>query len=151
MSDKIVIKKASNKFEYGQCIQVRTTVFVHGQSVPMDREIDQFEDSAHHYIAYHNNKMAGAVRWRVSEKDSSIAKIERLATLADFRGKGIGKALMNHILQDIRSHLNIQTIILGAQDHAIPFYESMGFEVFGEGYLDGGSISHHDMKIKLNT
>jgi predicted GNAT family N-acyltransferase len=32
---------------------------------------------------------------------------------------------------------------LSAQDQAMPFYEKLGYTVFGDAYLDEG-ISHHD-------
>lgn len=146
---KITIKKAIDRHDYAQCVQVRTSVFVHGQNVPAQREIDDFENDAHHYLAVFDDQAAGAVRWRRSEKNPAIAKIERLATLSDFRGKGVGKALMAFIIADIKKEKDITTILLGSQDHAIPFYEAMGFKICGEGYFDGGTIPHHDMEMNI--
>lgn len=40
---------------------------------------------------------------------------------------------------------NGKRMILGAQTQAIPFYESLGYTVFGEEYLDAG-IKHFDME-----
>jgi ElaA protein len=39
-------------------------------------------------------------------------------------------------------------VVLGAQTHAIPFYESIGYRAFGPEYLDAG-IPHRDMLKKL--
>ncbi len=149
MTENITIKKAVDRFDYAQCVQIRTSVFVHRQSVPPAREIDEFENESHHYIALYNGEAAGAVRWRKSQKDPTTAKIERLATLPDFRGNGIGKALMHFIIDDIKSDKTIDRIILGSQDHAIPFYEAMGFKICSDGYLDGGTIPHHNMELTL--
>ncbi len=141
------IKKAESKFDYARCIQVRTLVFTVGQSVPPEREIDQDEDDASHFLAEWNGVAIGAGRWRPYKNGS--AKVERLAVLDSGRSKGIGKALMQAILKDIKDDKSVKTIILGSQDHAIPFYKALGFETFGEGYMDGGTIPHHDMKLDL--
>lgn len=145
----IAVKKANSNGDYARCIQVRTTVFVHGQSVPASREIDDFENESHHYVATCDGETVGAVRWRRSQKNNATAKIERLATLSNFRGNGIGKALMTFIINDIKATGGITEIILGSQDHAIPFYEAMSFKICGEGYLDGGTIPHHNMKLNI--
>ena len=39
-------------------------------------------------------------------------------------------------------------MVLGAQTHAIPFYENIGYQAFGPEYLDAG-IPHRDMIKKL--
>ena len=145
MADSIVIRKVETKKDHAHSVQVRTLVFVVGQNVPAAREIDEDEDLSHYYIAMMGDGAVGTVRWR---RDGDLAKIERLAVLDSVRGKGIGKKLMNYILEDIKKS-GVEKIKLGSQDHAIPFYESLGFSVFGEGYMDGGTIPHHDMILKL--
>jgi predicted GNAT family N-acyltransferase len=39
---------------------------------------------------------------------------------------------------------------LGAQTHAIAFYERLGFEISSEEYLDA-NIPHKDMELDLTT
>ncbi|MCU1418786.1 MAG: hypothetical protein JWP32_2960 [Schumannella sp.] len=145
----IEIRKAQNKFDYARCVQVRTIVFTIGQNVPPDREIDPEEDNAIHFLALVDNVVMGAGRWR--RYNAHSAKIERLAVLDIGRGKGIGKALMQGILADIRKTDDIRDVILGAQDHAIPFYGSLGFVIYGDAYMDGGNIPHRDMRLVLQN
>ncbi len=145
----VQVLKAENKFDYARCVQVRTIVFTIGQSVPPDREIDPQEDEARHFLALANDVAIGAGRWR--RYGDKGAKIERLAVLEAGRGKGVGKKLMEAILADVRASSSIEFVILGSQDHAIPFYESFGFQIDGDGYMDGGAIPHHDMRLLLQA
>jgi len=143
---KVTIRKVENKIDHARSVQVRTLVFVAGQGVPATREIDNDEETSHYYIALLDDEAVGTVRWRTDDKGKT--KIERLAVLDKARGHGIGKALMQYAVADIRQQPNVKSIILGSQDHAIPFYESLGFRVFGEQYMDGGTIPHHDMILE---
>ncbi len=151
MTDQITIKIAQTKADYARCIQIRTQVFVCGQNVPPAREIDDHEDSATHILVLENTadnaQPLGAARWRLAEK--GIAKIERMAVLENARGKKIGAQMLVYIIDNIKKSGTAKQIILGAQDHAIDFYQRMGFEIHGEGYIDGGTIPHHDMILEL--
>ncbi len=143
----VVIHKVENKVDHARSVQVRTLVFVSGQNVPPEREIDEHEEDSHYFIAILNGRAIGTARWRMKNEDT--AKIERLAVLDEMRGKGIGRKLMLHLMEDIKKNSVASKIKMGSQDHAIPFYESMGFKVMGEGYMDGGTIPHHDMVMTL--
>ena len=48
-------------------------------------------------------------------------------------------------LEDFTWKTGRKTVVLGAQTQAIPFYEKLGYKVFGPEYLDAG-IPHRDMK-----
>jgi len=117
--------------------------------LPLKAEIetDEWENSSTYYLAIDGEKVLGTARWRLI--DNQTAKIERVAILKEARGQGVGTELMRYLLQDIDSQPNIQTIKLGSQNSAIPFYEKLGFQVIGEEYLDAG-IPHHFM-LKNNS
>ncbi len=139
--EKIKIKKVETKLEYAHSIQIRFVVFVNEQNVPVDREVDTFEDECKHYIAYIDNEPAGCVRWRDAD---GLAKIERLAVMKIARGCGLGKLIMDFVMDDILKLDQYDVMKLSAQDYAIPFYQKCGFQVAGNGYEDAG-IPHHDM------
>lgn len=123
-------------------------VFVVGLSVPPEREVDEYENECRHFLAWYEGAPAGTGRWRRTAGNK--AKIERMAVLEDMRGRKIGAALMRAMMEDIENTSGVECIILGAQDHAIPFYESFGFEICGEGYDEVG-IPHHDMAKAVGT
>ncbi|NBD16943.1 MAG: GNAT family N-acetyltransferase [Cyanobacteria bacterium] len=133
--------------DFARCIMIRTRVFVIEQNICAEIETDKWENSSTHYLATDGEKALATARWRLI--DNQAAKIERVAVLKEARGQGVGTALMRYLLQEIHSQPNIQTIKLGSQNSAIPFYEKLGFQVIGKEYLDAG-IPHHLM-VKNNS
>ena len=133
--------------DFAQCIMIRTRVFVIEQNISAEIETDEWENSSTHYLATDEEKALGTARWRLI--NNQTAKIERVAVLKEARGQGVGTELMRYLLQEIHSHSNIQTIKLGSQNSAIPFYKKLGFQVIGEEYLDAG-IPHH-LLVKNNS
>jgi predicted GNAT family N-acyltransferase len=140
------VTRATSLFDYARCIQIRTRVFVIGQQVPWDREVDGYENESQHYLATRNGDALGTVRWR--HYGEAAAKIERLAVLEGSRGLKIGSKLMEHTMREIAKLTDIQWVKVGSQDHAIPFYVSLGFQVDGDGFEDAG-IPHHNMLKRL--
>ena len=43
---------------------------------------------------------------------------------------------------------DITSIIMSAQDHALPFYKKLGSQVTGEGYIEEG-IPHHKIERRV--
>lgn len=143
-----LIRKVASKADHARSVQVRTRVFVIWQGVPATREVDEHEDTAHYFVALIDDEAVGTVRWRIDKP--GLAKLERLAVLDSVRGQGIiGEKLTQAVIDDIRADASIKKIKLGAQDHAIPFYEDFGFTIIGDGYMDGGTIPHHDMVLEI--
>ncbi|WP_133128822.1 GNAT family N-acetyltransferase [Legionella nagasakiensis] len=142
----IAIKKVSDLQDIQTCLDIRKLVFVEGQNVPLHEEVDGKDKDSEHYLLTLDKKPAGTARIRYIE---DIAKIERVAILAKYRGQGLGKYMMQTILADLIQNKRITMAKLGAQTHAIPFYETLGFEVCSEVYLDAG-IPHKDMKFSFD-
>ena len=137
------IRKASTWYDLALCIQCRTRVFVAEQDVPPAIELDQHEDVCMHYLAVsQDGESIATLRWRIT--DSGVAKIERLAVLPGYRGYGIGRLIMEHVLADLDDDSDIVSAKLNAQDHSIPFYEKLGFARHGQGFMEAG-IPHHTM------
>jgi predicted GNAT family N-acyltransferase len=142
----VTLAEATSLFDFARCIQIRTRVFVMGQHVPWDREVDCYENECHHYLASREGVALGTVRWR--QYGEATAKVERLAVLEEARGLRVGTRLMEHVVNEISGLTEIQWVKLGSQDHAIPFYAALGFEVDGGGFDDAG-IPHHNMVKRL--
>jgi len=140
----ITVLEAKNQYLYALCIAVRYEVFVIEQECPLDIECTPQEDECHHYIAMDADKNAmGTARWR--EYDAQTAKIERVATMKTARGKGVASKLMIKICDDIATNGQIKRIILGAQNEAMPFYQKLGFFIYGDEFMEAG-IAHHMME-----
>lgn len=125
------------------CLAIRRVVFIEGQDVPEDLEVDGDDPTCLHWLMHVDGKAIATAR--VTDLGDT-AKIQRVAVLPEYRGTGAGAALMRGILQDLAGQF--QTAKLGSQTHAIGFYEKLGFEVYGPEYDDAG-IPHRDMKFAL--
>ncbi|KIC01071.1 hypothetical protein OA88_16105 [Flavobacterium sp. JRM] len=116
---------------------IRRQVFVEEQHVSVERESMDDNESVH-YLATYNELPAGAARYRKTEKGT---KIERIAVLKNYRGKGIGKALLLKILDDVKLE---EKIYLHAQVVAKQFYIKNGFKETDNYFVDAG-IEHLEM------
>lgn len=56
-----------------------------------------------------------------------VAHIEDFVVHKDHRGKGIGKELMNHAIEDSRKN-KVYKVILDCKDDMITYYEKFGYE-----------------------
>src|SRR5205823_1793700 len=103
-------------------------------------EMDEFDESAEHFAAICDGEVVGTAR--LVDKGGGAAKIGRVAVLKEHRNKGLGKALMESIVESAMGRF--QTLTLDAQLYVIPFYESLGFTAEGDIFLDAG-IQHRRM------
>jgi predicted GNAT family N-acyltransferase len=142
---RLEARKIKNNKELRECFKIRVIVFVEEQKVPAVEEIDEFEDDATHYVLLYDEKIIGTARTRIID---NYGKIQRVALLKEYRGKGYGSILMKKIIKDLRKNKKLNQIKLGAQCYAQKFYEKLGFEAYGEVFDDAG-IVHINMKIKI--
>lgn len=143
--DNILVKKVSDATDIQTCLTIRHQIFVEGQNVPIHEEVDGLDSSSEHYLLFLNQLPIGTARVRYIE---DFAKIERVAILEAYQGRGLGHVLMNFIVANIAQNHQVKKAKLGAQTYAIPFYEKLGFVVCSDEYLDAG-ILHKDMQLKF--
>ncbi|GMB08966.1 putative GNAT family N-acyltransferase [Thermolongibacillus altinsuensis] len=138
------VKFGKEKSIWNDALFVRRKVFVEEQNVPVEEEIDQFENESVHFVVYDQDEPIAAGRFRTIE---GIGKIERICVLREHRQRGIGKLIMEKIEQFAREQ-GIQKAKLNAQTHAQPFYEKLGYETVSDVFLDAG-IPHVTMVKQL--
>lgn len=141
------VTKISNDHDLDVAFDIRIVVFVDQQKVPMEEEIDQFENDSIHFLAKFDGIPCGAARWRFTETG---VKLERFAVLKEYRGKGVGARLVKSVLNDIHLHSEYtnQLMYLNAQIEAVPLYQKFGFKPVGEMFLEC-DIDHMRMELKL--
>lgn len=124
---------------------VRRQVFQKEQGVAPELEFDGNDESATHFLAYQGSDAIGTARIRYLTADDSqpIAKIERVAVLAEYRGNGIGKQLMDVAIAHLRNQ-GITAIKINAQLQVQDFYERLGFSTCGAVFEEAG-IPHIEM------
>ena len=80
--------------------------------------------------------------------EGDTGKIGRVCVLQEARGTGLGAALIRAGVERFRQVPGVAKVKLGAQVHALGFYERLGFAAYGPVYDDAG-IEHRDMVLAL--
>jgi predicted GNAT family N-acyltransferase len=127
------------------CLELRRIVFINEQGVSEADERDEMDAAAVHLLARVDGKPVGSARLLTY---GEMGKIGRVCVLKERRGTGLGAALIRAAVEEFRGMETVSRVKLGAQTHAIAFYEKLGFSAFGEEYDDAG-IAHRDMMLLL--
>ncbi len=138
MQNKVEVKRIADAEDLEKIFAIRRKVFVDEQNCPPELEWE-FEDESTHFMGTVGGVPAGAARWRRTDKGY---KLERFAVLKEFRGFGMGKALVQKVLDDLPKDASY--IYLNAQLTAIGLYERFGFVKEGPQFEEAG-IQHFKM------
>jgi predicted GNAT family N-acyltransferase len=134
----LLVQKALTKEELEKVFAIRRIVFVDEQNCPPELEWEN-EEVSHHFLALSDHQPCGACRWR---KTDNGYKLERFAVLKEFRGQGVGRALIATALDDLPADANY--IYLNSQLDAMSLYAKFGFVAEGEQFEEAG-IQHFKM------
>ncbi|HYW77513.1 MAG TPA: GNAT family N-acetyltransferase [Gammaproteobacteria bacterium] len=118
---------------------VRTRVFIEEQKVPKDLEWDELDEGCIHALAEAEGNPIGTGRL------TPDGHIGRMAVLAEWRNRGVGAALLSHLMDAARERGD-GFCELNAQVSAIGFYERFGFQAQGGEFMDAG-IPHRLMRL----
>ncbi|MBA1444036.1 MAG: GNAT family N-acetyltransferase [Chromatiales bacterium] len=126
--------------------QVREIVFVHEQHVPPTLEWDGLDEDALHLLAVE----PGTGEPIGTSRLLRTGQIGRMAVIRSWRGRGVGKALLQKLLV-IADQNSYPGLFLNAQSTALSFYAQHGFVAEGDEFMDAG-IPHRRMtKEPLNN
>ncbi|MBC7804577.1 MAG: GNAT family N-acetyltransferase [Akkermansiaceae bacterium] len=147
MAGTILIRAGGRRVDIANALKVRDVVFIQEQNVPVELEHDEHDADALHILAVETKTKEPVGTARVLDKGNGVAKIGRVAVLKEYRGRGIGQALMQAVLKTARE-LHFKSLILDAQVSVIPFYENLEFVAEGDVFDDAG-IPHRRMSRAL--
>lgn len=121
---------------------VREPVFLVEQAVSPELEWDELDASSVHVLARdQSGQPIGTARL------TPDGHIGRMAVLRPWRGRGVGRALLERLIERAGSDGH-PALELHAQTHAIGFYERFGFAAFGPEYEEAG-MPHRSMRLVL--
>ncbi len=132
----------SNAREREDCRLVRRRVFIVEQELPEAEEWDDSDATCRHVLA--RNPAGDPIGTARVLSDGSIG---RVAVMPQWRGKQIGEALMQAAIELARSAGHSETTV-HAQEQAVRFYERLGYQVYGDPFLEVG-IPHRHMRRSL--
>ena len=103
------------------------------------------------YLANEDHEIAGCIALR--KLDEGICEMKRLYVRPQFRGKRLGRMLVDKIIEDAReigySRMRLDTL-LGKMDQAIAMYRSLGFKDI-ERYYDNPYETAAFMELDLRA
>jgi ElaA protein len=121
--------------------RLRQEVFVVEQeSVYADLDGRDDEPGTRHVLLRDGTRLVGYARVL---DDGDTWRIGRVVLAEEARGRGLADPLMTTALKVCVD----RDVVLDAQTPLAKWYQSMGFEVTGEEFLDGG-IPHLPMRLK---
>ncbi len=121
---------------------IRNEVFIGEQRIAAEMEWDDADATAIHAVAF--NRLGRALgTGRMLEHVPGVAKIGRMAVAAGSRHGGVGRAVLDALLQAARERGDRQAM-LHAQVSAAAFYERAGFVRRGAEFDEAG-IAHIEM------
>jgi len=140
-----IVKWAIEEREVEAAFAIRREVFVKEQGYTEEQEFDEAEPVALHVLAQLVPGCAttpgaarhlGAARLLLdATEDPPVAYVSRLSVLAFARRMGLGKAIVEFVLEGARD-MGCAKARAGAQKTAVEFWGSLGFRPTGEDYMD---------------
>jgi len=152
------VRVAESEAGHEDALSVRRRVFVDGQGVDPDLEVDDHEDEATHFVAYEGGEPVGVARLREydpgeyegpasREYDEPVAKVERMAVIEAHRGEGVGRRVLEAVEAHAREQ-GFERARLHGQIRSAGFYETVGYERVS-GTSEEAGIPHVAMEKAL--
>lgn len=127
-------------------LRLRSEVFVVEQNCVF-LDLDDKDQKSYHLLLYHGKELVAYTRIVPAGLSYEEAAIGRVVSSPAYRGKGLGRRVMELTLEACYQLFGSCDIRLGAQTYALGFYESLGFKSDGEIYDEDG-IEHIEMVRK---
>ena len=118
-----------------EVLQLRAEVFVVEQNCPY-QDVDGKDQKAMHILGYHKEQLVAYTRVFEPGYYFDNASIGRVVVKENVRQYGFGKDIMKASIAFIEDTLDLSTIELSAQTYLKKFYNDLGFQEIGEGYLE---------------
>lgn len=128
--------------EYMLVKSIRMQVFVNEQNIKCEEEFDELDHRSLFAVLY--DGVSAVATARITEIPQGL-KIGRIAVLKDFRGKHYGAQIVNAVVSK-SIEAGADRVYVDAQNHAVNFYEKLGFRICGAEIIDRG-IAHTPMCI----
>ena len=128
-----------------EAVRLRREVFMEEQG--FRDEFDDDDERSVHIVLYDDD--APVAVCRIIPGEGGECHIGRIAVVREYRGKGIGSAVVTEA-EDVARSMGFRESLLSAQVRAKGFYETLGYEAFGDEYLDE-YCPHVMMRKRLRT
>ena len=141
------IRRPRDLREREAAMALRREVFVGEQGVPPEEEIDAADAGAIHLVAVADADATVVGTCRLLDDGDGVVRVGRLCVRASARRRGVAAALLVEVEREARA-AGARILAMHAQTHALPLYESLGYEPRGERFDEVG-IEHLAMEKRL--
>lgn len=125
---------------------LRIEIFVKEQGVPEENEFDDFDLQVPHLVIFSDGEAVATGR-NIPYGENTV-KIGRIAVKKNKRGLGLGEKIVKELLRKAKED-GAKTVKVGAQTHAVGFYEKCGFALAGTPEYLEENIPHYDMYLEF--
>jgi ElaA protein len=129
-----------------ELLRFRQNIFVVEQNSPYP-DLDGLDQSAWHLLLRVDGTLAGYLRLVPMPGPPPVVRIGRVAVASHLRRRGLGQRLMQDALRLHRKRYPAHHVMLAAQAHLTPFYQSLGFAAIAEPYDEFG-VKHVEMRMR---
>lgn len=125
---------------------LRIEIFVKEQGVPVENEFDDYDLQVPHLVIFSDGEAVAT--GRTIPYGENTVKIGRIAVKKDKRGLGLGEKIVLELLRKAKED-GAKIVRVGAQTHAVGFYEKCGFKLLGTPEYLEENIPHYDMYLEF--
>lgn len=118
--------------ELFEIYKLRTIVFNAEQDSSYP-DPDDNDLTAHHVFGIANGQIVAYARYFVEGDGVTFG---RVVTAKKFRGRGVGKQLIDHVLAGIQQHFPGREIVIHAQAYVEDFYRHFDFKPEGDYFME---------------
>lgn len=126
--------------------QLRNRILLRPIGVP-DHAWEMHDEGSWHFIAIEDGHVIGCVVLFPLDSEGKKTQLMQMAVESNYQRKGLGKLLANELLSFCKSR-GISEVICHSRNTAVKFYLNLGFEIYGEPFVEVG-IEHYHMRKKL--
>ncbi|HEL0022334.1 TPA: GNAT family N-acetyltransferase [Streptococcus equi subsp. zooepidemicus] len=123
-------------FQRAAGLYIRYQVFVLERQIDRQDEFDDFDSDDRLYaVLYDGDQPVSTARFLPTATDQ--ARLTRVATLSQYRGKGYAAQVIEALEQYAREQA-YKRLVIHSEISAQSFYEGLGYQAFGEPYDEDG-------------
>lgn len=133
--------------ELYECLRARADVFTDEEKILYPDADGLDYDAIHVFSENEDGTVTSYLRMFAKAGEPGTWQMGRILTRE--RGKGLGKELMRSSMDYAAEHLGASELYMASQDHAVGFYERLGFRVTSEPFIEAG-VPHVEMRCPLD-
>ncbi|MDC0711193.1 GNAT family N-acetyltransferase [Stigmatella sp. ncwal1] len=130
---------------YEEELELRFRVLREPLGFPRSAVAFPFEQESLHLVAHQGGTVAGCVLFH--PESPSEGRLFQMAVLPALQGRGLGARLVSGLEAELPRR-GMRSVHLHARAPVVPFYERLGYTVFGEPFTEV-NIPHRHMRKSL--